>query len=238
MDMNTFLSDPRRSTLAKAMKDIAIQEPVDVASAVDSQKTDPSSESSRDTSSPFILDPERVDSLTEHRIKQSLGMLEDFQAVGRKPGGAVAGFLAEREGELFMVKGVNIRDEVDAGGLVLASGLPMWLQDTMVEAIAAPLFKTYGLYDRAPIVKLVVDAKHPEMVRVSSRFVSDGMEGAELLKDVSPTCSLVGLEKVLACSMRFGDDDCHLGNLMVVQQPDGKYQVQKIDHGRAFGHKR
>ena len=197
----------------------------------------------------LALRADTVRAFTKHSKRRSRGTLSEFARIEAKRDGVIGGFIARKDGEVFMVKEVGPSDMMRYSKL--PTGFPLMLQDIMTEYIISPLYERV-LPKRSPVIGIVTAEQSEilsgsppaqaqesdDFIRVSSRFIADGRRGAILLKNLlayQADARLDGLEDVLASNIRFGNDDDHGGNLMVIQKASGRYQVRVIDLGRAGG---
>lgn len=173
---------------------------------------------------PEDFDRKNIKQELEKFFKDRLtGNVTDYISSSDKEEGVTDGFVGERDGEQYMVKGDSEK--------------PLHDEYTLREFVVGGMFKRI-LYDRAPTISLdIKETDAPKLdelekqIYLRSKFL-EGFETIGSIESSSGDLEAEGLEKVVAASMFLGDIDINKGNLGIM--PGNPPVVAKIDHGQAF----
>jgi hypothetical protein len=174
--------------------------------------------------------------IAQHLEEKKIGKKSEFIEKGKKGAGDTAGYRAARitDNHDVMIKSApkDLQDIIE--GQVVAN-----FTELVDEYVAAPLFKR-ALYDRAPVVEMVVeDYQLPETTAVSQKPLKPDTSGDIMIRSkfidafdpltavlYKPAIEIDGTEKVISACIKCGDVDFHGDNL--------SRKMEKIDHGKAF----
>ena len=203
-----------------------------------------------------LASPEQKKALTreklEHHLQSHSSSKESTYAHHNEKIGRTTGYIAQKDGSLFMIKRAykkarvlhingSIIDRKKTRGFFHTDDVNNDTIGLINEFVAGPLYKA-ALYNHAPEVELVEnDIDRQNRVCMRSKFLHNFVTLEQFKASIKNKAELKnqlgkvqGVEKVYAAAMLLGDQDTNRGNIGIITDHDGNKVLAKIDHGLAL----